>query len=40
VDLAGELTDGQFNTIELSSDSLGVLISTVGIRAYEQLGAK
>lgn len=38
VDLADTLTDGQFNQIELASDTLGLLIASIGIRAYEQIG--
>lgn len=37
VDLAGELTPGQVNTIEISSDSLGHIQSHVDIDVYRQI---
>lgn len=39
VDLSGDLNRGQWNMIELSSDTLGHLQAVISIESYRQLGA-
>lgn len=38
VDLSGDLTRGAWNLVEVTSDSLGLIIGTMGITAYRQIG--
>jgi len=38
VDVSGHLTKGAWNTIEVSSDSLGLLLCTLGVDVYRQIG--
>jgi hypothetical protein len=40
VDLSGELNTGAWNTVEVSSDSLGLLMCSMGIAAYRQIGSQ
>lgn len=37
IDLAGELTPGQWNTIEISSETLGHIMATLDIDVYRQI---
>lgn len=38
-DISGELTQGTWNTIEITSDSLGHVLAAASVEAYRQLGA-